>query len=146
HTLAATDTPAEQDAALDRLTGFYLHTATTAAAFLARRTPPAAAAQTIWVPVEAPSLDNRQQATDWLTSEQPNLAAASGWAATCHHISAAVGIPAVMHDHLRTYGPFTLAIDLHRAALAAAQHASSLSGQALALVNLADAQRMTGEF
>src|SRR2546430_1293623 len=144
--LVVTDTPAEQDAALDRLIGFYLHTATTAARYLARRTPSVVATQTTSVPVEAPSLANREQATDWLTLEQPNLAAAAGWATTHHRSAAAVGIPAALHDHLRTHGPWTLALDLHHAALAAARHANDQPGHALILTNLADAQQLTGDF
>src|SRR5262249_25622700 len=112
-TLAATDTPTERDAALDWLVGFYLHTATAAAAFLARPPPPAAALQATWAPVEAPTLTNRERATDWLPLEQPNLAAVTGWAATHHRTEAAVGIPAALHEHLRAHGPFPLALDLH---------------------------------
>jgi tetratricopeptide (TPR) repeat protein len=145
-TLAATDTPAEQDAALDRVTGFYLHTATAAARYLARRSPPAVAARTAWVPVETPTLPDREQATDWLTSEQPNLAAVAGWAATHHRTQPAVEIPAALHDHLRIHGPYTLALDLHHAALAAARDADDQPGQALTLTNLADAQRLTGDY
>ena len=145
-TLAATDTPTERDAALDRLIGFYLHTATTAARYLARRTSPAATALTTWVPVEAPALDNREQATDWLTLEQPNLAAVTGWAATHRRSEAAVGIPAALHDHLRAHGPFTLALDLHHAALAATQRANDQPGQALTLTNLADAHYLTDDY
>jgi hypothetical protein len=47
HALAdGSDTPIERDAALDRLIGFYLHTAMVAAQYLGRRTPPAATTQT----------------------------------------------------------------------------------------------------
>jgi tetratricopeptide (TPR) repeat protein len=145
-TLAVTDTLAERDAALDRLIGFYLHTATAAARYLARHTRPAAAMQTTWAPAEAPELDNPEQATDWLAIEQSNLAAAASWAAAHHHSTAAVGIPAALHEHLRTHGPFTLALDLHHSALAATQDANDQPGQALTLTNLADAQQLTGDF
>jgi tetratricopeptide (TPR) repeat protein len=146
-TLAATDTSAEQDAALDRLTGFYLHTAATAAAFLPRRTPLATTTtRTLWVPVEAPELADRGQATDWLSREQPNLTAAAGWAAINHRSVAAIGIPAALHDHLYAHGPYTLALDLHHGALAAAREANDQPGQALTLTNLADAQRLIGDY
>ena len=145
-TLAATDTPTEQNAALNRLTGFYLHTATTAARYLVRHTPPADATQTMWVPVEAPTLADHEQATNWLIREQPNLAAAASWAATQHRTEAAVGIPAALHHHLRTQGPWTLAIDLHHTALTAARGANDHPGQALTLTNLADAQRLTDDY
>jgi tetratricopeptide (TPR) repeat protein len=145
-TLAADDSPAEQETALDRLLGYYLHTATTAARHLARRTPPTGATPVISALAEAPALANPQQATDWLTREQPNLAAAAGWAATHHRTPAAVGIPAALHDHLLAHGPWTLARDLHHTALTAAQHANDHPGQALTLTNLAAAQQLTGDY
>jgi tetratricopeptide (TPR) repeat protein len=145
-TLAATDPPAEQNAACDRLCGFYLHAATAAAAFLARRTPPATATRATWVPVETPILANHQQAADWLTLEQPNLAAAAGWAATRHRASAAVAIPAARHDQLRTHGPWALAVDLHQAAPAGARGTNNHPGHALTLTNLAEPQRVTDDY
>jgi len=144
-TLATTDTPAEQDAALDRLLGFYLHTVTAAARYLTHRAPPAVA-QNTWVPAETPALASHQQAADWLTAEQSNLVAVAGWAATQHRTSAAVGIPAALHDHLRAQGPWTLALNLHLAALAGARDANDHPGQALTLTNLADAQRLTDDY
>ncbi|WP_426502431.1 ATP-binding protein [Dactylosporangium sp. McL0621] len=144
-TMAATDTPAEQDAALDRLLGFYLHTVTAAARMQTHRTPPAVH-QTSWVPVETPALASRQQATDWLNAEQSNLVAVAGWAAARRRTPAAVGIPAALHDHLRIQGPWTLALNLHHAALAGARDADDHPGQALTLTNLADAQRLTDDY
>src|SRR5262249_40032923 len=74
------------------------------------------------------------------------LAAAVGWAATHHRNAAAVGISTALHEHLRIHGPWTLALDLHHAALAAARDANDQPGQALTLTTLADTQRLTGDY
>src|SRR5262249_22475513 len=79
-------------------------------------------------------------------SEQHNLVAVAGWAATHHRTPAAVGLPAALHDYLRTHGPWTLALNLNHAALAAARDANDQPGQALSLTNLADAQRLTDDY
>ncbi|MDT5035829.1 MAG: hypothetical protein QOE03_1014, partial [Micromonosporaceae bacterium] len=136
--------PPQRQTALGRLLTYYLHTATAAATHQQDFTPPATRA--VDPPTDAPTFTDAQQATDWLTAEQPNLAAAATHAATHHHSVAAIGIPAAMHEHLRTRGPVDLAIRLHHTALTAAQHTGDQPAQAHTLINLAFMQHLTGDY
>lgn len=144
--LAARDPRAEQDSAVDRLVGRYLVTASIAATYLPREIPPRGRAGTLASrsPAPSPSLATPRDAVDWFKQEQWNLAAATGWAAARRH-PAAVAIPTAMHEYLRIRGHWTLACDLHRAALGSATDSGDLAGQAQALINLADTHRLTGD-
>ncbi len=75
-TLAATDPPAERDAALDRLLDYYLRTATVVAAHLTRRTP-TTGPPVAHPPSASPELATRDAAIAWLESERANLYAAT---------------------------------------------------------------------
>ncbi|MEV7231038.1 tetratricopeptide repeat protein [Polymorphospora sp. NPDC051019] len=142
--LATTDPKTNQDAARDRLLDYYLHTATAAARHLPHHTSPTS--PTTWpAPTHAPTITNPEQATDWLTREQPNLVAATVWAAAHHH-PAAIGIPKALQSHLRAHGPWDLAQDLHHTALATARHIENQPAQAHTLTNLAIVQRLTGDY
>ncbi|MEV0732313.1 tetratricopeptide repeat protein [Polymorphospora sp. NPDC050346] len=143
HTLTTTDTDTEQDTARDRLLDYYLHTATTAAGHLPHHTPPTTPTRP--APEHTPTLTDPDQATDWLNREQPNLVAATTWAATTHH-PAAIEIPNALHGHLRTHGPWDLAHNLHHTALTTARHTHNQPAQAHTLNNLAHLQRLTDDY
>jgi tetratricopeptide (TPR) repeat protein len=138
--------PPQRQAARNRLLTYYLHTATTAATHHQPDFTPPTTTQTVDPPTAAPTFTDPQQATDWLTTEQPNLAAATTHAATHHHTCAAIGIPAALHEHLRTRGPWHLAVRLHHTALTTAQHSGDQPAQAHTLNNLAYMQYLTSDF
>jgi DNA-binding SARP family transcriptional activator/tetratricopeptide (TPR) repeat protein len=144
-THSSSDPQPERDATLDRLLTYYLHAATIAAAHQQSGfTPVPVTAPTAVPPSETPIIADAQQANDWLTTEQSNLAAATHAAA--HHHPAAVGIPAALYEHLRSRGRWDLAIRLHRTALAAAERASNQPAQADILINLAHMLRLTDAY
>jgi tetratricopeptide (TPR) repeat protein/transcriptional regulator with XRE-family HTH domain len=143
-TLAATDPPAECDAALDRLLDYYLHTATLAATHLTQRTPtthPVLAHP----PTSLPELTSREAALTWLETERANLHAATDHAAQHARYQHAIYLPAALHV-LRVHDPWGHALTLHHTALDAAHTAGDRHGQAHALNDLGDVQYWTGDF
>jgi tetratricopeptide (TPR) repeat protein/transcriptional regulator with XRE-family HTH domain len=146
-TLAATDDPpAERAAAIGRLLDFYLNTAVAACRHMARHTP----ARTPGIAGDQPALarefPNRRRAVTWMATERLNLQAAADYAAAHGRSFHAIGIPAAMHDFLRSQGHWDQALKLHRAALAAAEREGDRLGEAGALTDLADVQYLTGNY
>jgi DNA-binding SARP family transcriptional activator/tetratricopeptide (TPR) repeat protein len=144
-THAATDPRHDCDAAFDRLSNYYARTATIAA-----HHQPGLGSFPDAVPADEPSADgptiaDPNQANDWFTTEQPNLAAVAVRAATRHH-AAAIAIPAALHEHLRNCGPFDFAVRLHRTALAVAEYVGDRPAQAHTLIDLADTLNLTGDY
>ena len=120
-TLAATDSPAEADAATGRLLNYYLHTAAAAS----QRIPTWTTVQDPQLPgdppAHSPRLPTLEQATAWLETERGNLHAAAGHAAATGRIVHAVQIPAAVGGFLRAQGHWDQAAALHRAAAATAR-------------------------
>jgi tetratricopeptide (TPR) repeat protein len=148
-TLAATDPPAERDAALDRLLDYYLHTTATATGHLATY---ATYTTTIDPPVahppsstSTPELVTRGSAVAWLEAERANLQAAIDYAALHARHVHAIHLPAAMHDFLRDQGSWSQALALHCTALDAARGAGDRLGEAATLKNLGVMQQMTGD-
>jgi tetratricopeptide (TPR) repeat protein/transcriptional regulator with XRE-family HTH domain len=139
--LADADPAAGHAAAIDRLLGYYLHTARAADTFLARRASVIVPAVTA-APAHAPGLAAMEDAVAWMTAERLNLHAA----ASLGHPGAAVAIPAAMHGFLRTQGYWDDALTLHRAALTAARRQGDSLAEAGALTDLGDMQFMTGTY
>jgi tetratricopeptide (TPR) repeat protein/transcriptional regulator with XRE-family HTH domain len=129
--LAAADDAAESDAALGRLLDYYLQTALAAgrqvSAWTAIQGRPLPGA----LPAHIPELPTLDQAAAWLEAERPNLHAAADYAAA-RRDPHAVQIPAAIGDFMRGHGEWDQAAALHRTALAAAEQAGDLPGQALA--------------
>jgi tetratricopeptide (TPR) repeat protein/transcriptional regulator with XRE-family HTH domain len=144
-TLAATDSPAETDAATGRLLNYYLHTAAAAS----QRIPTWTTAHDLQLPgdppAHSPHLPALEQATSWLETERGNLHAAVGHAAATGRVVHAVQIPAAVGGFLRAQGHWDQAAALHRAAAATAHQAGDRHGQALALRQLGILGWMTGD-
>lgn len=142
--LATTDPPGDRDSALGRLLSYYQHTAQAADRHLAGRT--ATGTSTDALPTFMPDLSNREQATAWMDAERSNLHAAVDYAARHHWLTYASAIPAAMNKFLLASGHWHQARILHQTALDAARAADDLSAEAQALINLGEAQRLTGNY
>ena len=144
--LAATDDPADCDAAVGRLLDYYLHTALAAS----RHTPERSTANDPVPPGQppacAPQLSTPRQAAAWLEAERPNLHAAASCAAARARPRHAVAIPATMGGFLRAHGHWDQAAALHQTALTVARQAGDRPAQASALVELGVVQHLAGDY
>jgi tetratricopeptide (TPR) repeat protein len=142
---AAADGPAENQAAIDRLLDYYLHTAVAASRHIAWRAsiadPPPPGASPAWVP----ELRTEEEAIAWLGTERPNLHACAGYAAAHGRLVHAVRIPVAMSDFLHIQGHWNEAVTLGEAALDAARAVGDRDGQAWALNHLGVVQRRAGD-
>jgi tetratricopeptide (TPR) repeat protein/transcriptional regulator with XRE-family HTH domain len=144
--LAATDDPADCDAATGRLLDYYLHTALAADQHIPtwdtayRRRPQ------VRCPSDTPDLSTLGQAAAWLEAERPNLHAAADHAAASGRTLHAVQIPAAMGGFLRERGHWDQAAALHQTALTAARHAGDRPGQAGTLHELGLMSTITGDY
>ena len=144
--LAAADPTADRDAALDRLLGYYLHTARSASRYLTRRIPACPRASTIVPPAHTPDLSGSKDAAAWMDAESVNLHAAVGYAAAHGLPDYAIAIPAAMHGFLRYRGHLDEVVALHHVALDAARHTEDQIAEANALTDLGDIQHLTGAY
>ena len=142
--LAATSPPADRDAATGRLLDYFLQAARTAGQHLASSTaatgPPAAA------PPSVRPITGRDDALSWLNAERLNLHAVAGYAAASGMPAHAAGIPAAMHEFMRSQGHWDQALSLHHAALQAARDAGNQLAEARALTDLGDMQFLTDDY
>ncbi len=145
-TLAAADSPADRDAAADRLLGYYLHGARLAGRHLSRR-PHAGTADFSGVkPAACPGLSDRHEAMAWMDGERLNLHAAVGYAASHDRPGYAIAVPAAMQGFLRLAGHWDQAIALHSTALEAALRAGDRRAAAGALADLGDNRLATRNY
>jgi tetratricopeptide (TPR) repeat protein len=140
---AAGQEAGEHQQATVRLLDYYQHTAEAADLHLARHTRPSAAAPNP-LPAAAPSLSSRVQAQAWMAVERANLTSCIAYAAADGHHARVVSLTAAIASHLRSEGPWPLAVALHAAAAAAARSSCDQSGHANALLNLGDVLQLTG--
>jgi len=145
-TIAAADPPADQEAASDRLLNYYLHTARAADRHLVRRMPPPVPDSPVTQPADTPALLTRHDAVTWMDADRLNLHAAASHAATRNRPGHAVGIPAAVHEFLRSYGHWDQAIALHHVALEAARRVGDQLAEAGVLTDLGRTQRFTGDY
>jgi tetratricopeptide (TPR) repeat protein/transcriptional regulator with XRE-family HTH domain len=142
--LAATDSPAESDEAVDRLLDYYLHTALAAGRHFARppavRRPPPG-----HPPAQAPDVSTPERAGAWLDTERANLHAATDHAADRGRPPHAIAIPAAMSGFLSARGYWDQSASLHQTALASARQAGDRRGEADTLVALGILQGGTGD-
>jgi tetratricopeptide (TPR) repeat protein len=144
--LAATEQPAERDAAAGRLLDYYLHTARAADRYLARRAPAGVPAVIGIPPAHAPDLPTREDAVTWMDAERFNLYAAAGYAALHDQRAHAIAIAVAMKGFLRSQGHWHQALTLHHTALKAARLASDPLAEAGALTDLSVVQYLTGDY
>ena len=128
--LAATDDPADCDAAVGRLLDYYLHGAMAAGRHIATGTPAARRRPPGDPPAWVPQLSTREQATAWLEIERPNLHAATGYAAASALPRHAIAILAAIGGFLRVHGNWDQSAALQQTALTAARQAGDRPGQA----------------
>jgi tetratricopeptide (TPR) repeat protein len=137
---------AEHDMAVRRLLGYYLHTAGRAQAVIAtlsrggQVSRPRAAAAT------APQLAGDQGALAWLRTERASLLACLDHATRQQMLEHVVGLTAGLAELLRHDGPWADAVTRHQTAVRAAMELADRAGEAAALLSLADAQWLTGNF
>jgi tetratricopeptide (TPR) repeat protein len=144
--LAAADPAPDRDQALDRLLGYYLHTARAADRHLARRTPARPPELAQGPPQCAPDLPARKDAVSWMDSERQTLHAAVDYAAAHGRPIHAIAISAAMHGYLCGQGHWIQALTLHRTALESAEHANEPAAEAGALIDLGTIQRLIQEY
>src|SRR6185437_2514423 len=134
-----------RDQALGRLLDFYQHAAQVADAYLTRYTR-GAAARPVTPPAAEPALPDRDRALAWMTAERTSLLACIGDAAARQDHGRVAGLTAAIASHLRSDGPWPLAITLHTAAVNAAQYLGDRCCEVNALNDLGDMRRMTGDY
>ena len=144
--LAASDDPADCDAAVGRLLDYYLHTALAASRHITERSTAYHPLPPEHPPACAPQLSTPRQAIAWLEAERPNLHAAASHAAARAQPQHAVAIPAAMGSFLRAHGHWDQAAALHQVALTVARQAGDRAAQASALVELGVVQHLAGDY
>ena len=145
-TRAGTDDPAaDTAAAVRRLVTYYQTTALLADAHLARLTRPGLKGALADAPA-GPPLHDREQARAWLLSERENLLACIARTTKDHQYSLTLGLTAALASVIRSNGPWAQAAELHTAAAAVARSFGDRTGEADALVELADIRQLSGDY
>ena len=144
--LAATDDPADRDAAVGRLLDYYLHTALAASRHTPGRSSAIDPLPPGQLPACAPQLPTPRKAADWLEAERSNLYAAASHAAARARPQHAVAIPAAMGGFLRAHGHWDQAAALHQIAVTVARQAGDRPAEASALVDLGVVQHLAGDY
>jgi DNA-binding SARP family transcriptional activator len=139
--LAATD--AGHATALERLLHYYAYTAQSASISIARqpRHRPEGA-----TPDHLPVLSDPEAARDWLRAERANLEAALAHADTSGLQRRAVELSAGLAEILLSDGPFTRALEVHRAAAGTAEHHAHPAARATALTDLGRACSLNADY
>jgi transcriptional regulator with XRE-family HTH domain/tetratricopeptide (TPR) repeat protein len=143
--LSAADPVADRHAAVERLLGYYLHTASNASRHLASRPQAGPGIKVDHRPAHAPDLSASPRAIGWLDAERVNLYAVTMYAASAHP-TYAIAIPAVIHGYLRHQGRWDQVVTLHDAAIQAAARTSDRCAEASALTDLGDIQLLSSNF
>jgi tetratricopeptide (TPR) repeat protein len=144
HSLADADPPADQQAALSRLMDYYQHAGAIAEGRLSYQ---ARASSVPGRPAAAvPALADWAQALAWVRAERPNLLGCLDHATRTGQHAQVVGLTAALAAALRQDGPWADAMTRLTTALQAARHLGDRPGQANALNNLGDVQRLMGDY
>jgi DNA-binding SARP family transcriptional activator len=142
HTRAQRDPAEERDEALGRLLDFYRYTAQRAEDRVSRYRwqVPAGPA-----PAHAPEFPTPEAAWEWLRTERSCVEAALRHATEHGDDRRVISLTAGLATLLRTDGPWTDAVGLHKAAAAAALRLGDQKALAHALTCQGDMHRLTGE-
>jgi transcriptional regulator with XRE-family HTH domain/tetratricopeptide (TPR) repeat protein len=143
--LSAADPLTDRREAVERLLGYYLHTATDAGRHLASRPQAGPGTKADHRPARRPDLSASLSAIGWLDAERVNLYAVTMYAASTHP-SYAIAIPAVIHGYLRHQGRWDQVVTLHDAAIQAAARTRDRCAEANALTDLGDIQLLSSNF
>ncbi|HXW45693.1 MAG TPA: tetratricopeptide repeat protein [Streptosporangiaceae bacterium] len=144
-TLAAADPAADRDAATERVLGYYQHTATLAAAVLARQTRQMTDAAAATPPAAIPEVADRVRALAWARAERASLLAYLDQATSTGQHARVVAFTAALAALLRMDGPWAEAVTRHNTAASAARQLGDRLALASALQDLGDAQTLTGD-
>jgi len=141
------DPAAERDKALQRLLDYYEYVTAISQGRLARQpaTEPGIAIGRP-PPAEAPDLRDRTQALSWARAERSNLLACLDYATRTGQQARVIAFTAALAPLLRQDGPWTEAIARHAVAVNAARHLGDRMGEAIALGNLGNVRRLTGDY
>jgi tetratricopeptide (TPR) repeat protein len=139
------DSAKERDLAIGGVLNFYQHTAALADTHLAQHTRPAAT-RPASPPTAAPDLREPGQALAWIQAERANVLACINYAQSHGQHTLVVGLTASLASLLRSDGPWTQAIDLHTAAVAAARRCADRLGEANALHELGVVRYLTDDY
>jgi tetratricopeptide (TPR) repeat protein len=131
--------------AIRRLLAYYLSTARTADQRLTPQPRDAVPAQPGAPAASLPDLPSRESALGWMEAERLNLSAVVAYAQRHGQPRHAIGTAHAMHTYLRGQGHWSQARELHAVALTAARQLGDRLEEATALVDLAAAQRLTGD-
>jgi tetratricopeptide (TPR) repeat protein len=144
--LAADDPPAEREAAVGRLLGYYQSAAALAESRLARQDRPQASPLPTGAALGLPGLAHRDEALTWARTERANLLACLDHATAAGEHARVVALTAALAALLRLDGPWAEAIARHESAVASARHVRDRLGEANALDDLGTAQQLTGDY
>ena len=137
------DPETDRARAVDRLFGYYAHTARTASMPIGRYPRPAIEDP---APAYAPDLADRDAAQSWLRVERSGLDAAFAHAQAHgldgHTIALAAGTAGI----LLSDGPWSRALEVHQEAAETAERLGLASAQAAALADLGRARHVTGDY
>jgi tetratricopeptide (TPR) repeat protein len=131
--------------AIDRLLGYYQHTAGVASRYIAGGAP-RAPARLSPPPAAAPMITNLGGAMTWMNAERANMLACAAYAHGHGNHAHVVGVAAAMTTFIGRTGPWRQAIALHEMAADAARHLNDSAAEADALRNLGTAHRRTGDY
>ncbi|GAA1956050.1 ATP-binding protein [Kitasatospora viridis] len=145
-TLAELDPPAERAAALDRLLGYYVHTARQADRHLNRFTRPGLPAALPAGPPVGPELPDRAAALDWLRAEQENLLTLVRHARAHQRPDAAGALTGELSVFLRFEGRWQECVSLQRAVITTARETGDGWAEANALCDISRISLVSGDF
>jgi tetratricopeptide (TPR) repeat protein/transcriptional regulator with XRE-family HTH domain len=137
------DPGADWELATGRLLDYYQYAAARAQALLARGVPAEAPGA---APTDVPVLAGREQALAWVRAERTTLLACLDHATAAGRHARVIALTAALAALLSYDGPWDEAITRHATAVQAARQLGDRPGQALALTDLGDVRRLTGDY
>ena len=136
----------DREQATGRLLDYYQHAAARAQDLLARQTRGVPAEAADAAPADVPVLADREQALAWARAERTSLLACLDQATAAGQHVRVIALTAALEGLLRYDGPWDEAITRHAAAVQAARQLGDPPGAALALTDLGDVRRLTGDY
>jgi tetratricopeptide (TPR) repeat protein len=143
--LAMEQEPSSNEAAIDRLFDYYLHTAMLANIHLARRSR-SVFSPVDQVPLWLPDFSTPQKSFSWMESERQNLDSVIEYSVKTSRYRTVIELPAMMSGFLCTKGLWMHAIGLHYEALKTARDSGQVHGQVLALNQIGHIQRLLSDY
>jgi tetratricopeptide (TPR) repeat protein/transcriptional regulator with XRE-family HTH domain len=139
------DSAATRDQAMDWLLDYFQQASSNSQVRMARQ-PPSVSSPVIGGSPTLPDLNDRAQALSWSRAERPNLLACLDFVAATGLHARVVALTAALAALLRQDGPWPEAITHHAAAVDSARQIGDRRGEAIALSDLGDIRRLTGDY